>query len=494
MGSMSNSREPLNIGTIGKRDAADRAKARTRGPIMTAVADRPVLTVLVVLVGLATLCATAYREAPQAAGIDGLTLAAALWFALSFPLLIATLIPHSRMVRAGVIATFVLIAVLLGHSGVREQTSDIITHLAQIALLFTATLLVLGPIIRPDIALFQFPILAALAGLVGYFAFVDILRIRDGALLDAEPALAVTGFIAALQVGTLFLSRFAASFAQGCDNRTAVSAALSVTGPFAAYASLSISLLFAFALSALLPWRGDAAGFILGGSLIPIMVTILMGGSLITLGRYLDTLVHEEHHRGQSIHDWLARRVRPYVPTSTALAVSAIAGIVAAVGAIDRITQAPPALLVAGPIIGLSAGIGFLSLRAGLLLGTLVLTLWSAVDWVVSLLLPGTSPINEASALLIASGVLAPLILFWREQRNPWRKAREVTLRALAAGLAPALLSTILSCASLAIAQATGFWPDASLVAIKALIYTITGGVLSVAWMGAFGAISGREL
>jgi hypothetical protein len=107
----------------------------------------------------------------------------------------------------------------------------------------------------------------------------------------------------------------------------------------------------------------------------------------------------------------------------------------------------------------------------------------------------GVAPAESARivAFALAAFLYSFLLLGWRDNRNPRRKAREVTQMALADRYFQYVALAVLASASVAASDAAGLWASGSEAALFAAALSTAGFLIGPPLMTAIGALFGRS-
>jgi hypothetical protein len=468
----------------------------TKGSALGDVAaGRPLLTSSIVAAGLAALAATAYRDAPASFASVSYAYIAALGAMMAAPAAIASLAPRNfwlRLFYASVAAGLILaLRRIAMQNGIELGAINFDIALAGAA---AATFwLALGaPLWRGTLRLALVGLCAGVLGATGGLSVIALEAARSGAAPAAGAALGLASSTGAA-LSVIMAGNYAGAFAFGADGREAASRAA---------AGAIAPALFALALSTLALAAGafvsdappETAAIVGAGSLAAaIAAAIIMSAGALALKTPNEAIALEENRRRAELRP-LLQAVRAAGPPSSSIAASAIlliATIVAGFDAASAATIAEIAVILAAFAVAL---VVFVSVRSALLLVVLLivasrLTVWSAERFAAET--PSESV--RVIALALAALLFSRLALAWRDNRNPRRKALEVTQRAIAEGYFSFAAAGVLAVAALAAAEGAGLWDAGAEAALAAAAMATIGGLAAPAFMTAMGAVFGRD-
>jgi hypothetical protein len=458
-------------------------------------AGRPVLTSCVLAFGFMALAATGYRNAPAFFASVSYSAIAALAVMVIAPAAIASVAPRNfwlRLFYSGVAAGLMLaVRRIAVQSGFDLGAFRLDAALAGAA---AATLmLALGaPLWRGSLRLSLVGLCAIVLGATGGLSIIALEAARTGAVHAAGAAL---GFASAAgaAVSVHLASGYASAFALGANGADAAGrAARGVVAQGLFALALGPVALGAGAFIVDAP-PGTAAIVGAGVLAASLGAAILLGVGALSLKTPSEAIAGDENRRRSELRPFL-QIVRAIAPPSSSIAVSAILLIATVAAAFD---VASVATIVEIAVIGAAfaaAMLIFVSVRTALLLVLLLiistrLSIWGA-DRIFGEA-PGENVRVIAAAL--AAVLLSRLALAWRDNRNPRRKALDVTQRALAEGLSGYGAASILAIAALASAGAGGLWDAGSQAAVFLAAVVAIGALSAPALMTAVGALFGRE-
>ena len=198
------------------------------------------------------------------------------------------------------------------------------------------------------------------------------------------------GMAAALAIGVSIVSEFSTLFAAGHARNKAAAVAGHSAVAITAFSILAVASLFAVqtfnANFGAVEWRVLwAAVTVSAASMVCVMVVITGALSLTPLGE--QAAVNENRRRQWFSEAW--RPVRTYLPPPTAMAITAIAGVLIVIAMFEAKFAAPLSLLALFICLWLAAGISLVSIRASLLVMSILIVgaIFSAITFMLSLVL-----------------------------------------------------------------------------------------------------------
>lgn len=458
-------------------------------------AGRPVLTTCVLAFGLMALAATGYRNAPAFFVPVSYSFLAALGVMVVVPAAIASLAPRNFWLRlfyssvtAGLILATRRVAIQSGYEPASFRFDIALAGAA------AATLaLALGaPLWRGSLRLALVGLFAVILGATGGLSVIAIAAERTSAVHAAGAALGLAAAVCAA-FSVHLASGYSSAFALGASGADAAGrAAHAVAAPaLFALALGAVALgLGAFLVDASAQMAAVVGIGALGASLA---AAIFMGASALSLKAPNEGIALDENRRRAAMRPFL-QGVRAIAPPSSSIAVSAIFLIATVAAGFDTASVATVAEIAVIAATFAAALVAFVSVRTALLLVLMLiiatrLAAWAA-DWIVGAA-PGENIRVIAAAL--AAVLLSRLALAWRDNRNPRRKAIDVTQRALADALFGYGAASILAVAALASAGAAGLWDAGAQASLFAALVAAIGAVTAPALMTAMSALFGRE-
>lgn len=457
------------------------------------VADRPILTFLVLAFGLAALAAIgASGAAPGAAWAVGDLVIAGLTLTVS-PLFIAGAAPRTMGLRiivglavaAGAAALYVYEPILLPGGAIAAPAGGAFV-------LLTWLLLAAGPLFG---ARARFAFIAAGAGLVGMAGAFGLTLQQGLGVADGGPA-ALSAFAIAAIVGAGAIADFAALYAGGADRRRAAGLAARRAVAPTVYGGLATALAFGGAAGL----RSENAEWLMLSGLAGLAVilcalpALAASAGALSLRQASELMAVDENRRRQAFRRrW--RPMRAVFPPNASLAVIAIAAI-AVVAAAFNMPGPMPAFHLAFAISGAAAaGFIFFSLRAGLFVFYLLIVSSALGGWLWrTMSAPALSTLDQAAALALAAMLFGSLAATWRDARSPRLNARETTEAAMTDGLGGHLFGVILALAGFYAGKAAGVWPGGLAAGGYLALIAAIGLLLAPALMTALSHMVRREL
>ncbi len=458
-------------------------------------AARPLLASSLVACGLTALAATAFRGAPSSFAMVSYAYLAALAVMTAAPAAIASLAPRNfwlRLFYAGVAAGLILagrrIAMQSGfHPG--SFRTDIALAGAAAATLFLS----LGaPLWRGGLRLALVGLGAVVLGAAGGLSVIALEAARSGSAPAAGAALGLASASGAA-LSVIMAAGYAGAFAFGADGREAAGrAAQGAAAPGLFVLALSTLALAASAF--VTDEQAGAAAIVASGAVAAALVSaIVMGAGALALKVPSEAIALEENRRRAALRP-LLQALRAVGPPSASIAASAIFLILTVVAGFD----APSAATIAEIAVILAAFsaalIVFVSVRTALLLVLMLIIASRLTVWGVEQLF-AEAPSESARVIALALDALlfSRLALAWRDNRNPRRKALDVTQRAITEGFFSYAAASVLAVAALAAPEAAGLWDGGADAALIAAAMAVIGGLAAPALMTAMGAVFGRD-
>ncbi len=302
------------------------------------------------------------------------------------------------------------------------------------ALGFFAFLAALAPLTRSTLRLGVVGPLAAIIGAVGgigYFALENLL-----ASPFAAPASAVA-LMGGLCVGSGVGADFARNFARGLTPRAAAAAAGHAALAPAAFAVLAASAFIGVvtfqANFGAVDWRLFAASG--AQALLAVTAALIISTGFLSLLRASEQIAVDENRRRRLFAEsW--RPFRKSIPPTTALAGSAIIGILTVVAGFEAGVPAPASLGVFLFFILMAAGLVFVSIRASFLIALTLFISAVLTGYAYSAFGIAAPAMTEQFAGLALSAIaLSQLTVSWRNASDIWRNARDVAQNAMSDGL-----------------------------------------------------------
>jgi hypothetical protein len=442
---------------------------------------------------MAALAAVGFRDAPPSFGAAALSFLCALSVCVIAPAGFAALAPRNiwlRLVYAGfACAAFLAVRRVLLQSGVAIAAPFNVSLGLVVGGAAAFALSLGGPGASAALRLGFVGAFAALLGVGGALGFVALEIVRRDAP-SAGPSLAFAA-AAALGAAAPLAAGYAQRFAEGGSGSTAAAFAARDGAALALFAATIAAAMAAsdalFARAAAFSPAFIAFAIALIATLAPVFAT----PASLALKAPEESVAHRENLRQRALEP-LMRLFRLLLPPSTALAAITVLLIAAIVVVFEGTTPPAPreAFLIA--VTGLAASLIFVSIRTALLLSMLL-----ALSLAFGSLLHGFFPAaTHATARLLAIATsafaLSPLCLAWRDARDPRRKAREVMMRAYAAGAPASALSACLGAAGLAAAASAEVFSAGGGAALFAVAMTMFSIFIAPAAMISVSALFGR--
>jgi hypothetical protein len=466
---------------------------RRLGLIGAFAAGRPALTICVYAAAAAALAAAGFRDAPPSFGDAALSFFSALAICVIMPAALAAMSPRNiwlRIVYAGfALAAFLAIRRVLLQSGLASLAPFNVSLGLIVGGAAAFALSLGGPGASAALRLGLVGAFAALLGVGGALGFVALEIVRRDAP-EAGPSLAFTA-AAALGAASPLAAGYAQRFAEGGSGATAAAYAARDGAALALFAAcIAASMAASDALFAREPafWPSfNAFAIALVATLAPVFAT----PASLSLKAPDEGVAHRENLRQRALAPFM-RILRLLLPPSTALATIAILSIAAIVVVFEGATPPAPreAFLIA--IAGLAASLIFVSIRTALLLSVLLALALAFASSLHGFFPAATNATARLLAISTCAFALAPLCLAWRDARDPRRKAREVMMRAYAAGAPASALSACLGAAGLAAAASAGVFAAGGGAALFAIAMALFSIFVAPAAMIAISALFGR--
>ncbi|MEZ5897615.1 MAG: hypothetical protein R3C51_14605 [Parvularculaceae bacterium] len=466
------------------------------GVISGMAAGRPILTASVIAVGVTALAAVGFDESSRTFDRAALAFVATLACVTLAPLAAAAVAPRKTLPR--LLLAFVVAGVLLAgrRLSMRYELSTLSPFDPSAVLLLCAgatfVVVVAAPLWRGQARLSAVGYAGFLLGVAGALGFVAFEQARQGPQAFAPVLLGLSGAVGAM-APVFAASNFSARFAQGADNFGAASFAVDR----AATAILFLIVLSACTLAGqvIAAAGGVSAAQVYAavGPLVPAAgAPALLLGAALALKSHSEAVALEENRRTAALAPFL-RALGTVLPPSSALAAAAIILIVAIVAAFDL--RAPVAMseivcVVAATALG---ALFLISLRSALLLGLLAVSGMVITSRAFDFAYSRPSEDARLAAIVACAGLLFALCAHWRDARDPRRKARDVTRRALSAGLSSYLAGAVLGVIAFAAAQASGIWTGGYAAAAYTGVMATICLAAAPAMMTAVGALFGRD-
>lgn len=423
-------------------------------------AERPFLTSSVVAIGMTALCVIGVRRGadPQLAAVIVSFILKAI-YVIAAPMIAVAIMPASRVLRSAVFFAIVLLAgalIVLDQRWVASLSffEPPPTALTGASFGLFCYLFALSPLLLSTVRLGLVAAPAAIlgaAGAAGYLALEGLLTSETAAIIAV--ALAIGG-----SIGADVSAEFSKHFAKGVV-APAAAAGHSAIAP-AVFSVLTVSAYLGVqtihsnfgAIEWPVLWGGTAAALLTAaGALVGV------SGSL-SLTRLSEQAAVDENRRRQ----WFSAAWRPMrrlLPATTALAATAIAGVVVVIAVFEAGLDTPVNVFAFLALVWAAAALAFVSLRTSILIVVIVFAatlltgyLYSVLSWTIPAL-----PERLAALTLTAIG-LAHLTMSWRDAGEVWRNPRDIAENAMSDGMRRLLLTLGLGAASLIVAAYSFDW------------------------------------
>jgi hypothetical protein len=425
------------------------------------VANRPVLAISVFSIGLTALAVVGSREA----GGDGARAATSFiinaLIAIALPIALVAMEPRTplaRMVFFGLIIvgagafSAASLQMIPGLSIAPPPLWLTLTSLGFMIYLFAMSPM-LTSIVRLGV-LGPFAAILGVAGAAGHLAVESLLLAPEGAAA-ASIALAIGA-----SIGAGVSADFSRFFARGFSRQRAAAAAGHAAIAPIVFALLSVAALFLVqtvnANFGAVEWRIVWAG--LTAVMAAAIAAMLAVTGSLSLENVSERAALDENRRRQ----WFAatwRPVRRMLPATTAIAVTAIAGVFAVVALFEAGFDAPISMISFFILIAIASAVSFVSARTSLLIVSLLgFSVIVAGYGYAALGLPLPAMPERLAALTLGAIALGHLTLSWRDAGDHWRGARDIAEHALSDGLRRFLFLVGAGAVSLFIASQTFQW------------------------------------
>jgi len=466
----------------------------TSGIIATLASRRPLLSTTMAAFALTALAVAGVRN--SGASLGDRTLITSFIFnafvIIGAPAMVAAVAPRALAPRVFALGLATAVVVLLVMNNDRHWFTPGFADLPGTPALLAALGLMfyfaaLAPVIGGSMALSvagPFAAILGAAGAAGFFAMEGVLGTPGG---GAALGLGL-GMGAAL--GASIGADHARYFAAGAHTKhAAAGAAHEAIAPVMFSIMVMVAVFAVQSLSAnfgALDWPMVTAAFIVA---VATGVTVLfaVSGSLADARLSEVTATNENLRRRWFIRAW--RPARMALPASTAFAVSAIAGIFAAIAFFESALPAPLSYLFFLVLIWAAAAIIFVSLRTSLLILALLMMsglLSNLVFDIVGLVRPAM--LESLAAFALTAVALGQLTVSWRDAGGQWRNARDIAENAMSDGLQRYLVTLGYGAAALFTAEISGAWSGGGAAAVYFICAASINLVLGPAFMTAMSA------
>ncbi|MEO1253043.1 MAG: hypothetical protein AAFW81_11950 [Pseudomonadota bacterium] len=458
------------------------------GIVGSFAANRPYLSIGVLVIGLVALAVIGARAAPQNAALIA-DFAIATTLVIAAPMALAALVPDRGPLRY--VSATALIAVLGAVAALDPSAAPFGIAISRVAIIAALILFLFFWALAPhaqNVArlglLAPFASTLGATGTAGYFAAEAMLPTVEAAI---ALALAVSlGVGAGVNVAAHFAKRFAA----GADQRIAAVAGGHGAVAFSAYSLILVAAFFVVYSDALnfgaIDWPVVLGGVTAAAVAMATALVSVAGG--LSLSTVSEQVAADENRRAQ----WFARIWRPVrlaLPTSTAAGATAIVGILTVIAGFEVGVVDPMRLAVFVVLVWVAAAIAFVSVRTATLVAVLLLFSSILAEYALSVLsAPRPDPTERFAGLTLAAAALGAMTESWRDAGEAWRNARDVVQHALSDGLRRYLFIVGVGAAALFASGQVFDWAGALAVAIYFLATTLFALLAAPAMMTALSA------
>ncbi len=458
-------------------------------------AERPVLAVGVLVLSSVVLCILGVRESALAQTNDIVShLAIAGLAVLCLPMTLAALAPERLAPRILFMAVTIIVgaglmAIAFGAFDVAwVSISPLLSGSAFGLFLFS---IALAPLTRNAIRLGVLGPLATLVGVVGAIGYFALQGVLGSPFSASIIAIALAGGVS---VGAGIGADFAQYFAKGMDARSAASAAGHggvAPSVFTIFAGTIFAGLVSFHAN-----FGMADAQIIVSAFVAVLIatmTSLVGATaaLAMIQPGEQTAVDENRRRQKFAEAW--RPMRKLLPSTTALAASAIAGILLVIAAFEAGIDSALTLMVFLALILGASGLAFVSIRTSLLITALLFlsfVLTNYVYLIFDLSLPALP--ERFAALTLAALGFSQLTVSWRNAGDIWRNARDIAQNAMCDGLRRFLIALAAGATALIVSASAFSWEEGAATAGYYIIVASVGLVFAPVFMVALSARAQR--
>lgn len=454
-------------------------------------AERPVLTTGVLVLAAAVLCILGVRQAGVAeSGVVISNLVFAVLFVLCAPMALAAIAPIRPLLRGVFLAVTVavgaaLTAAAFGLFNIPGVFFSPLITLTGFGLFLY--LIALGPVTRNAVRLGVLAPVATVIGVVGGLGYFAMQASLGSSLSAASAAIALTGGVT---VGAGVGADFAKYFARGMTPRDAAAAAGHGGVAPAAFAVLAAAIHAGIVTFHANFGQVDAASVFAAGAITLLASVMALAGTTSALALLRpgeQTAVDENRRRQRFAESW--KPMRKLLPSTTALAVSAIAGIIIVIAGFEVGIDDAASLLVFLALMLAVSGLAFVSIRTSLLIAALLFSSAVFANYVYAIfdfLLPARP--ERFAALALASIAFSQITVSWRNAGDIWRNARDVAQNAMCDGLRRFLIALGAGAAAFVAASAAFMWEEAAGAAAYFITLSCIGLLLAPALMVALSA------
>ena len=326
------------------------------------------------------------------------------------------------------------------------------------AFALTAYFIILEPFVSNSGKLGLLAPVAMALGVIGASGYLMLETLWGG---EEGAAMVAVGMAAALAIGVTIVSEFSTLFAAGRARAQAAAAAGHSAVAITAFSILAVASLFGVqtfnANFGAVEWRVLwAAVTVAAAAMVSVMVVVTGALSLTPLGE--QAAVNENRRRQWFSHVW--RPLRSFLPAPTAMALTAIAGVLVVIAMFEAQFSAPLSLSALFFCLWLAAGISLVSIRASLLVISVLTVCYILSNYfyaVFGLALPDL--LSRMTGVTLCAVSLTHWAAVWRDAGDVWRSPVEVTEHSLSDGMRRYLFMSGVSAASLFVAAQTFSWP-----------------------------------
>jgi len=426
------------------------------------VANRPVLSMAVFSIGLTALAVIGVRSA----GGNGATLATSFvinaLIAIALPVALVAMEPRSR---AANIIFFLFI--ILGAGVLSAASMEMVPFLSGLptppfwlimtSLGFLIYLFSMSPILSGIVRL---GILGPLAAILGVSGAVGHLAVEAMLLRPEGAAAAAVALAIGASIGAGVSADFSRFFARGFSRQRAAAAAGHAALAPIMFGVLAVAALFLVQTVNVnfgaIEWRVVWAG--LTAVMAAAVAAMLAVTGSLSRENVSELAAVDENRRCQ----WFAaawRPVRELLPATTAMAMTAIAGVFAVVALFEVGFAAPVSTLSFFVLIAIASAVSFVSLRTSILIVALLGFGVMAAGYLYAVLgVPLPALPERLVALTLCAVALGNLTISWRDASDRWHSARDIAENALSDGLRRFLFMVGVGAVSLFVSSQTFQW------------------------------------
>ncbi|WP_165793489.1 hypothetical protein [Hyphococcus luteus] len=403
-------------------------------------AERPFLVTSVLALAVTALCVLGVRHsADPASGLLILKFAAAAAAIVCAPLALAALTPQKLVFRILFLVLITalgagLVAAAFGATPLGGSDFAPPRAAAGAGLGLFVFLAALAPLTRSTLRLGLAGPLAAVIGAVGGVGYFALENLVVSPFSAAAAAIALMGGVS---VGIGVGADFAQHFARGLAPKDAAAAAghgAVAPAAFSVLAALAYMSVVTFQANfGAVDWRLLAAAG--AAALIAAAAALTIATGVLSIFRPSEQVAVDENRRRQRFAEsW--RPFRKRLPATTALAASAIAGVLTVVAAFETGVPEGASLAVFLVFVLVAAGLAFVSVRTSLLI-VVILFLSAVFTHYIYAVFAMTAPAaaERFAGLALSAIALSQLTVSWRNASDIWRNARDVAQNAMSDGL-----------------------------------------------------------